>query len=112
MPPPQRWTNKPRKWDLHWSEVFPPQLSHRWEEPDYPLAAAAQPLIHTSVVDTMVLFPHPLGLPHKRSRKGLVADCLQSLSSSENATACIELVLWKVKDDLKGKKEPPGPRIS
>ncbi|KAF4025309.1 hypothetical protein G4228_017391 [Cervus hanglu yarkandensis] len=69
-------------------------------------------LIHTSVVDTMVLFPHPLGLPHKRSRKGLVADCLQSLSSSENATACIELVLWKVKDDLKGKKEPPGPRIS
>ncbi|XP_043746621.1 putative exonuclease GOR [Cervus elaphus] len=42
---------------------------------------SALKLIHTSVVDTMVLFPHPLGLPHKRSRKGLVADCLQSHSA-------------------------------
>ncbi|XP_055435671.1 uncharacterized protein LOC129650915 [Bubalus kerabau] len=58
-------------------------------------------LIHTSVVDTTVLFPHPLGLPHRRSLKGLVADYLQRViqdeghSSSENATACMELVFWK-----------------
>lgn len=25
----------------------------------------------------MVLFPHPLGLPHKRSQEGLLAGCLQ-----------------------------------
>ncbi|KAI5942167.1 RNA exonuclease 1 [Manis javanica] len=67
-------------------------------------------LIHTSVVDTTVLFPHRLGLPHKRSLKSLVADYLQRIiqddghSSSENAAACMELVLWKVKEDLKGRK--------
>ncbi|XDB52970.1 hypothetical protein ABFV05_006586, partial [Capra hircus] len=53
------------------------------------------------IVDTTVLFPHPLGLPHRRSLKGLVADYLQRViqdeghSSSENATSFMELVLWK-----------------
>ncbi|XP_037654334.1 RNA exonuclease 1 homolog isoform X2 [Choloepus didactylus] len=67
-------------------------------------------LIHSSVVDTAVMFPHRLGLPHKRSFKSLVADYLRRIiqdgghNSSENATACMELVLWKVKEDLKGKK--------
>ncbi|XP_059870848.1 RNA exonuclease 1 homolog [Delphinus delphis] len=65
-------------------------------------------LIHTSAVDTTVMFPHRLGSPHKRSLKSLVADYLWRIiqddghNSSENATACMEL--WKVKDDLKGKK--------
>ncbi|XP_029057944.1 RNA exonuclease 1 homolog [Monodon monoceros] len=65
-------------------------------------------LIHTSVVDTTVMFPYRLGLLHKRSLKSLVADYLRRIiqddghNSSENATACMEL--WKVKDDLKGKK--------
>ncbi|XP_049566986.1 uncharacterized protein LOC101276190 [Orcinus orca] len=65
-------------------------------------------LIHTSAVDTTVMFPHWLGSPHKRSLKSLVADYLWRIiqddghNSSENATACMEL--WKVKDDLKGKK--------
>lgn len=36
-------------------------------------------LIHTSVVDTTVLFPHRLGLPHRRSLKSLVADHLQRI---------------------------------
>ncbi|XP_059993921.1 protein YIPF6 isoform X1 [Lagenorhynchus albirostris] len=51
-----------------------------------------------------------VGLRHKRSLKSLVADYLQRIiqddghNSSENATACMELVLWKVKDELKGKK--------
>lgn len=80
-------------------------IGHSFEHSLYALK-----LIHTSVVDTTVLFPHPLGLPHRRSLKGLVADYLQRViqdeghSSSENATACMELVLWKVNDDLKGKK--------
>nr|XP_020743409.1 putative exonuclease GOR [Odocoileus virginianus texanus] len=44
---------------------------------------SALKLIHASVVDTTVLFPHPLGLPHKRSREGLVADCLQRVIHHE-----------------------------
>ncbi|XP_023988640.1 RNA exonuclease 1 homolog [Physeter macrocephalus] len=80
-------------------------IGHSFERSLYALK-----LIHTSVVDTTVMFPHRLGLPHKRSLKSLVADYLQRIiqddghNSSENATACMELVLWKVKDDLKGKK--------
>ncbi|XP_005660112.2 RNA exonuclease 1 homolog isoform X2 [Sus scrofa] len=80
-------------------------IGHSFEHSLYALK-----LIHTSVVDTTVMFPHRLGLPHKRSLKSLVADYLQRIiqddghNSSENATACMELVLWKVKDDLKGKK--------
>nr|XP_012619840.1 RNA exonuclease 1 homolog isoform X2 [Microcebus murinus] len=67
-------------------------------------------LIHSSLVDTSVMFPHRLGLPHKRSLRNLVAEYLQRIiqddghDSSENAKACMELVLWKVKEDLKGKK--------
>nr|XP_035962264.1 RNA exonuclease 1 homolog [Halichoerus grypus] len=80
-------------------------IGHSFEHSLYALK-----LIHTSVVDTTVLFPHRLGLPHKRSLKSLVADHLQRIiqdnghSSSESAAACMELVLWKVKEDLKGKK--------
>ncbi|XP_037654336.1 RNA exonuclease 1 homolog isoform X4 [Choloepus didactylus] len=36
-------------------------------------------LIHSSVVDTAVMFPHRLGLPHKRSFKSLVADYLRRI---------------------------------
>ncbi|ELW70236.1 RNA exonuclease 1 like protein [Tupaia chinensis] len=67
-------------------------------------------LIHTSVVDTSVMFPPGLGLPHKRSLRNLVTEYLQRVvwddghRSSENAKACMELVLWKVKEDLKKKK--------
>ncbi|XP_066897491.1 MOB kinase activator 3B isoform X4 [Kogia breviceps] len=80
-------------------------IGHSFERNLYALK-----LIHTLVVDTTVMFPHRLGLPHKRSLKSMVADYLWRIiqddghNSSENATACMELVLWKVKDDLKGKK--------
>nr|XP_023482959.1 RNA exonuclease 1 homolog [Equus caballus] len=83
----------------------PVLIGHSFEHSLYALK-----LIHTSVMDTTVLFPHRLGLPHKRSLKSLVADYLQRIiqedghDSSENATACMELVLRKVKEDLKGKK--------
>uniref|UniRef100_H0XTK9 Exonuclease domain-containing protein n=1 Tax=Otolemur garnettii TaxID=30611 RepID=H0XTK9_OTOGA len=74
-------------------------------------------LIHSSLVDTSVMFPHRLGLPYKRSLRSLAADYLQRIipddeylycfgghKSTENAKACMELVLWKVKEDLRGKK--------
>ncbi|EAW58570.1 hCG2011190, partial [Homo sapiens] len=67
-------------------------------------------LIHTSVVDISVMFPHQLGLPPKRPLRSLMADCLQRIvqddghNASENAKACMDLVIWKVKEDVKGKK--------
>uniref|UniRef100_A0A8C4P2I9 RNA exonuclease 1 homolog n=2 Tax=Dromaius novaehollandiae TaxID=8790 RepID=A0A8C4P2I9_DRONO len=68
-------------------------------------------LIHDKIVDTSVMFPHRLGLPHKRALKSLMADYLRRISqddvgghnSSEDAIACMELTLWKVKED-KGRK--------
>ncbi|XP_062455943.1 RNA exonuclease 1 homolog [Rhea pennata] len=68
-------------------------------------------LIHDTVVDTSVMFPHRLGLPHKRALKSLMADYLMRISqddvgghnSSEDAIACMELTLRKIKED-KGRK--------
>nr|XP_008249094.2 RNA exonuclease 1 homolog isoform X1 [Oryctolagus cuniculus] len=84
-------------------------IGHSFEQCLYALK-----LIHTCVVDTTVMFPHRLGLPHKRSLGSLVADYLQRIiqddghNTSEKAKACMELVLWKVKEDLKGKKIHPA----
>uniref|UniRef100_A0A7M4FBZ5 Exonuclease domain-containing protein n=1 Tax=Crocodylus porosus TaxID=8502 RepID=A0A7M4FBZ5_CROPO len=69
-------------------------------------------LFHNTVVDTSIVFPHRLGLPHKRALKNLTADYLRRIiqddvgghDSSEDAAACMELMLWKVKEDNKGRK--------
>uniref|UniRef100_A0A8D0HS45 Exonuclease domain-containing protein n=1 Tax=Sphenodon punctatus TaxID=8508 RepID=A0A8D0HS45_SPHPU len=36
-------------------------------------------LFHNSVVDTSVVFPHRLGLPHKRALRNLIADYLRRI---------------------------------
>ncbi|XP_066468694.1 RNA exonuclease 1 homolog [Tiliqua scincoides] len=62
-------------------------------------------LFHKKVVDTSVVFPHRLGLPHKRALRNLMADYLRRIiqdnvgghDCSEDATACMELMLWKVR---------------
>lgn len=36
-------------------------------------------VIHGTVVDTSVLFPHRLGLPYKRSLRNLMADYLRQI---------------------------------
>lgn len=36
-------------------------------------------LIHSSVVDTAIVFPHRLGLPYKRALKNLMADHLKRI---------------------------------
>lgn len=36
-------------------------------------------VIHSTVVDTAVLFPHRLGLPYKRSLRNLMADYLRQI---------------------------------
>ncbi|XP_035166688.1 RNA exonuclease 1 homolog isoform X4 [Oxyura jamaicensis] len=69
-------------------------------------------LIHDKVVDTSLIFPHRLGLPHKRALRSLMADYLMRIhqgdvdghNSSEDAIACMELILWKVKEDNKRRK--------
>ncbi|KAG9275696.1 hypothetical protein AMEX_G10246 [Astyanax mexicanus] len=69
-------------------------------------------LLHSTVVDTSVVFPHRLGPPHKRELHSLTAEYLRRIiqesaeghDSSEDAVACMELMLWKVKEDAKGKR--------
>uniref|UniRef100_A0A6I8P484 RNA exonuclease 1 homolog n=1 Tax=Ornithorhynchus anatinus TaxID=9258 RepID=A0A6I8P484_ORNAN len=69
-------------------------------------------LIHTTVVDTSVVFPHRLGFPYKRALRTLMADYLKRIiqdnveghDSSEDASACMELMIWKIKEDAKVKR--------
>nr|XP_055061098.1 RNA exonuclease 1 homolog isoform X1 [Misgurnus anguillicaudatus] len=73
---------------------------------------AALKIIHSSVIDTSVVFPHRLGLPHKRELNSLTGDYLRRIiqesveghDSREDATACMELMLWRVKEDSKVKR--------
>ncbi|XP_075583227.1 RNA exonuclease 1 homolog [Pelecanus crispus] len=75
-------------------------------------ALFALKLIHDTVVDTSIVFPHRLGLPHKRALRSLMADYLRRIrqddvgghNSREDAIACMELILWKIKEDNKGRK--------
>ncbi|XP_066492335.1 RNA exonuclease 1 homolog [Tiliqua scincoides] len=69
-------------------------------------------LIHLTVVDTAVVFPHRLGMPYKRALRTLMADYLKRIiqdsvdghDSSEDARACMELMIWKIKEDAKVKR--------
>ncbi|XP_063770168.1 RNA exonuclease 1 homolog isoform X2 [Pseudophryne corroboree] len=69
-------------------------------------------LIHDTVVDTSIVFPHRLGLPNKRALRNLMADYLLRIiqdnvaghDSSEDAAACMELMIWRVKEDTKGRR--------
>ncbi|XP_076306356.1 exonuclease GOR-like isoform X4 [Tachypleus tridentatus] len=64
-------------------------------------------LIHETVIDTSILFPHYYGLPFKRSLKSLIKSYLKRTiqengfghDSVEDARACMELVLWKTIKD-------------
>nr|CAG4643032.1 EOG090X01LQ [Ilyocryptus agilis] len=66
-------------------------------------------VIHNAVIDTSVVFPHPRGLPYKKALRTLCADILQKIiqndvgghDSAEDAIACMELMMWKVKQELK-----------
>ncbi|XP_051157273.1 RNA exonuclease 1 homolog isoform X2 [Leptopilina boulardi] len=66
-------------------------------------------LIHDTVVDTSIMFPHRNGYPQKRALKNLCSEYLRKIiqndvgghDSNEDAMACMELVLWKVKEEAK-----------
>uniref|UniRef100_G1Q666 Exonuclease domain-containing protein n=1 Tax=Myotis lucifugus TaxID=59463 RepID=G1Q666_MYOLU len=69
-------------------------------------------LIHGTVLDTSVLFPHRRGLPYKRSLRNLAAhylghiiqDRMDGHSSSEDASACMRLVIWKMGQDTETQR--------
>ncbi|XP_047537760.1 RNA exonuclease 1 homolog [Vanessa atalanta] len=66
-------------------------------------------LIHDTVIDTSVLFPHKMGPPYKRALRNLSSEYLKKIiqnsvdghDSAEDASVCMELILYKVKEDLK-----------
>ncbi|KAI0207538.1 hypothetical protein LSAT2_007806 [Lamellibrachia satsuma] len=69
------------------------------------------PLVHSTVVDTSIVFPHRKGPPYKQALRALTADLLQRTiqkdvgghDSSEDAIACMELMLWQLKEDARKK---------
>ncbi|GAA6107033.1 RNA exonuclease 1 homolog, partial [Tachysurus ichikawai] len=69
-------------------------------------------LLHSTVVDTAIVFPHRLGLPYKRALRNIMYDHLKRIiqnnaeghDSSEDAAACMELMIWKIKEDAKVKR--------
>ncbi|GBP15216.1 RNA exonuclease 1 homolog [Eumeta japonica] len=66
-------------------------------------------LIHDTVIDTSVLFPHKMGPPYKRALRNLSSEHLRKIiqnsvdghNSAEDATVCMELIHFKLKEDLK-----------
>jgi len=66
-------------------------------------------IIHGTVIDTSVIFPHYYGLPYRRSLKSLVGCFLKRKiqqdtsghDSFEDARACIELMLWRIRKDFR-----------
>ncbi|XP_070195418.1 RNA exonuclease 1 homolog [Littorina saxatilis] len=66
-------------------------------------------LMHMTVVDTSVVFPHRLGPPYKRALKSLMLETFQKIiqcddgghDSKEDAVACLQLMKWRIKEDSK-----------
>lgn len=68
-------------------------------------------MVHYSVIDTAVAFPHYNGLPFRRSLKSLVSCFLRreiqnngdrGHDSIEDSQACMDLMLWRVRKDFIG----------
>ncbi|VEN47919.1 unnamed protein product, partial [Callosobruchus maculatus] len=55
-------------------------------------------IVHSNIIDTAVLFPHKMGLPHKRALKALASEYLRKIiqndvsghDSAEDAITCME----------------------
>jgi len=73
-------------------------------------------LVHMTVIDTSLVFPHYYGMPFRRSLKSIVHSYLNREIQAENcgghdsyedARACIELMLWKVRQDMQQQQQQP-----
>ncbi|PNF33990.1 hypothetical protein B7P43_G04662 [Cryptotermes secundus] len=77
-------------------------------------------IIHGTVIDTSVIFPHYYGLPYRRSLKSLVGCFLKRKiqqdssghDSFEDARACIELMLWRIRRDFRTILESRAPHFA
>ncbi|KAL0132949.1 hypothetical protein PUN28_000587 [Cardiocondyla obscurior] len=66
-------------------------------------------LLHDTVVDTSIMFPHKNGYPQKRALRNLCSEYLRKIiqndigghDSKEDAVSCMELIRWKVKEEAK-----------
>lgn len=71
-------------------------------------------ILHGLVVDTALAFPHWFGLPYRRSLRSLVRSFLDrdiqtssnGHNSLEDARACMELMLWRVRRDFLDQENP------
>uniref|UniRef100_A0A034WGM5 Putative exonuclease GOR-like protein n=1 Tax=Bactrocera dorsalis TaxID=27457 RepID=A0A034WGM5_BACDO len=69
-------------------------------------------IVHKKVVDTAHEFPHPLGFPYRHSLKNLTKKYLKrdiqcgnnGHDSVEDSRACLELVMWKVRNRIPPKR--------
>ncbi|XP_074040750.1 putative exonuclease GOR [Leptinotarsa decemlineata] len=67
-------------------------------------------IVHYKIVDTAFTFPHYRGLPFRRSLKDLISEILRDdiqcsskgHDSREDATACMRLMLWRVRIEFPG----------
>lgn len=68
-------------------------------------------IVHETIIDTSVLFPHKMGLPHKRALRALASEYLRKIiqnnvsghDSAEDAVTCMELLKWKLKEEIKSR---------
>lgn len=66
-------------------------------------------IVHSNIIDTAIMFPHKFGLPHKRALRSLASEYLMKIiqndisghDSAEDALTCMELIIYKVKEELK-----------
>lgn len=64
-------------------------------------------ILHNTVIDTAIAFPHYYGLPFRRSLRSLASSFLKrdiqcsesGHDSFEDARACVELMLWRIRKD-------------
>ncbi|XP_014249921.1 RNA exonuclease 1 homolog [Cimex lectularius] len=69
-------------------------------------------MFHNRIIDTSVLYPHRKGHPYKYALKTLTKEYLgreiqikdSGHDSEEDAQACLELVILKIKEDCKSRK--------
>lgn len=66
-------------------------------------------IVHKTIIDTSIAFPHASGFPYRRALKHLTKVCLNrdiqcseaGHSSFEDSRACLELMLWKVRKEMR-----------
>lgn len=64
----------------------PKECLSLWETGNNPVPLLLPQLIHGTVVDTAIVFPHRLGLPYKRALRTLMADYLKRIIQDNGET--------------------------